>query len=529
MNTGFSFVDRLITPDKPRSIASRYGAGLILPLAAIALMHALFPGDESLFIPMLMLAVVSTALFGGVQAGVLATIVSSVADVLALRPWLPMRALNETSIFHIAMFILVGVFISVVAGSVGSLNRSVEAERRRLSVTLSCIGDAVISTDILGRVIFLNPVAEKATGWSSGEAAGKPPENMFRIVHQKSRTVVENPLRTVLETRAATSLVGQTVLVRRDGTEIPIHDSAAPIRDAQGKMIGAVMVFRDITVEMEREAAWLQTQRLVSVGRLAATIAHEINNPLQATSNLLFLISNGVDLEMAQMHAAQAAQELRRASEIAKQTLTFVRGAGQLVSEPVSQLFDDVMSLYRNKVSNKSIAVLASYSPHTFIESRRGEMQQVLGNLIGNALDALGDQGKLYLRARPCTSGGTASISFVVADSGTGITKDHLTRVFEPFFTTKKDVGTGLGLWVVKKAVEGAGGTVQIRSRFGRGTVVRVCWPVAPQDVEGLPHLVASSQDGGSGHALNQGSDLDSGLRPMPEAPFVETYQAMRA
>jgi len=280
---------------------------------------------------------------------------------------------------------------------------------------------------------------------------------------------------------------------------------------------------------MEREAAWLQTQRLVSVGRLAATIAHEINNPLQATSNLLFLISNGVDLEMAQMHAAQAAQELRRASEIAKQTLTFVRGAGQLVSEPVSQLFDDVMSLYRNKVSNKSIAVLASYSPHTFIESRRGEMQQVLGNLIGNALDALGDQGKLYLRARPCTSGGTASISFVVADSGTGITKDHLTRVFEPFFTTKKDVGTGLGLWVVKKAVEGAGGTVQIRSRFGRGTVVRVCWPVAPQDVEGLPHLVASSQDGGSGHALNQGSDLDSGLRPMPEAPFVETYQAMRA
>lgn len=521
MNSGIRFVQGFVAPDKPRGMAFRSGAGLVLPLAGIALMHALFPGDESLFIPLLMLAIVSAALFGGVLAGAVATVVSAVADVLALRPWLPMRALNGNSVFHIAIFIMVGIVISVVAGSVGSLNRKVEAERRRLSVTLSCIGDSVISTDILGRVTFLNPVAEKATGWSSGEAAGKMPESMFRIVHQKSRTVVENPLRTVLETRATTSLVGQTVLVRRNGTEIPIHDSAAPILDAHGNMIGAVMVFRDVTVEMEREAAWLQTQRLASVGRLAATIAHEINNPLQATSNLLFLISNGVDLEMAQMHATQAALELRRASEIAKQTLTFVRGAGQMVSEPVSQLFDDVMSLYRNKVRNKSIEVLAEYSPHTFIESRRGEMQQVLGNLIGNALDALGDYGKLYLRARPSTWGGLAAVSFVVADSGTGITKDNMVRIFEPFFTTKKDVGTGLGLWVVKKAIEGAGGTVQIRSRFGRGTVVRVCWPAAPLDVESLPQLAPSSQD--------RDQDPGSVLTPIPEAPFAETYRAMRA
>jgi signal transduction histidine kinase len=187
------------------------------------------------------------------------------------------------------------------------------------------------------------------------------------------------------------------------------------------------------------------------------------------------------------------------------------------------------MSLYRNKVKNKNIEVLAEYSRSTFIESRKGEMQQILGNLIGNALDALGDQGKLYLRARLCTSAGTAASALWWPIPAPALPKTTWLASSSPSSPPRKTLAQGLGLWVVKKAVEGAGGTVQIRSRFGRGTVVRVCWPVAPQDVEGLPHLVASSQDGGSGHALNQGSDLDSGLRPMPETPFVETYQAMRA
>jgi len=518
MRTGFSFADRLITPDQPRGFASRFGAGLMLPLAAIALMHALFPGDESLFIPLLMLAIVSAALFGGVQAGVLATVVSAVADVLALRPWLPLRALDRDAIFHIAMFIMVGVIISVVAGSVGSLNRSLEAERSKLSVTLSCIGDAVISTDIKGQVVLINPAAARATGCTFEEASGKSPESMFRVVHRKTRTVVENPIRAVLETGRPASLAGQTVLIRRDGTEIPIQDSAAPIFNAHGAMIGAVMVFRDVTVEMEREAAWLQTQRLASVGRLAATIAHEINNPLQATGNLLFLISNGADLELARTHAVLAAQELRRASEIAKQTLTFVRGAGQLVSQPVTELFDDVMSLYRNKVKNKGIEVLAEYSRSTVIESRKGEMQQILGNLVGNALDALGPQGNLYLRARPATRAGPAAVSFVVADTGTGITKANMARIFEPFFTTKKDVGTGLGLWVVKKAVEGVGGTVQVRSRFGRGTVVRVCWPLAPLEAEDLSQLTSPDEEQAPRGALS-----------VDEAMFAPVRHAARA
>jgi PAS domain S-box-containing protein len=203
-------------------------------------------------------------------------------------------------------FVIAGASISFVAGSFGALNRRVAIERRRLEVTLSCIGDAVISTDLNGRVLFLNPTAEKATGWTSAEARGRDAEEVFRIVNQKTRVIVENPIRRALELGEDVSLAMHTVLSRRDGTEIPVGDRAAPIRDAHGQMIGAVMVFRDISVKIEHETTWLQTQRLASVGRLAATIAHELNNPLQATSNLLFLITLGGDSVALQAYAGEA-------------------------------------------------------------------------------------------------------------------------------------------------------------------------------------------------------------------------------
>jgi PAS domain S-box-containing protein len=478
MNMGYSFVDRLVSPDKPRSMGMRVASGILLPLAAVASMHALFPFDASPFIPLLMLSIVCAALFGGVRAGIVATLMSMLCNVLAFRPRISIQNLSAEVLFHMAIFLVVASIISLVAGSVGALIRRVEAERRRLAVTLSCIGDAVVSTDLEGRVIFMNPAAEKATGWTLERAYGKPPESMFRIVDQKTRTIVENPIRIALETGASGSPAAQTGLVRPDGTEIRIKDSAAPIRDAQSKVIGAVMVFRDVTVDAEHETAWTQTQRLASVGRLAATVAHEINNPLQAATNLLFLVSHGDDLEAAQAHAREATEELRRASEITKQTLSFSRGAGEVESLPLDQLFDDVMSLYRNKLKNKNVEVVKDHWPDTFMAARRGQVRQVLGNLIGNALDALAQDGRLYLRSRLTTYANAPAVCLVVADNGSGIAKDHMSRILEPFFTTKEDVGTGLGLWVVDKAVEGVKGTLKIRSRSGSGTVVRIVWPL---------------------------------------------------
>jgi PAS domain S-box-containing protein len=480
-------IDKIVSPDRPRKMLTRYGLALVLPLACLAITSSFFQIDHSHFSPLFMLSIVSAALLGGIGPGIVATAMSVLVNTMTMEPASRLAVSTPKDWYRLLIFVAVGISISTIAGSIGALSRNVEIERCKLAVTLACIGDAVISTDVNGHVNFMNSPAEKATGWTSAEASGKSPEELFRIMHQKTRTIVENPIRQVLESGTVAGLAMHTVLVRRDGSELPISDSAAPIRNAQGQMIGTIMVFRDISTEMEREAAWLQTQRLASVGRLAATISHEINNPLQSTSNLLFLISKGNDLEAVQAYATAASQELLRASEIAKQTLSFIRGAGDRQFMLVGQVFDDVISLNRNKLKNKNIEVVCRYSPNTVIEAREGEIRQLIGNLIGNALDALKDDGRLYLRARPSACAGRPVIQFVVADTGSGISKEDLARVFEPFFTTKKNVGTGLGLWVVKKIIDGEGGCVHIRSRAGRGTVARICWPAANEKLDPLP------------------------------------------
>lgn len=470
-------VDKVIWPDKPRSIVARYGLALVLPLASVAITHALFPLDRSPFSPLLVLSIVCGAMFGGIQVGVVATALSLLLNVLALEPAITSEVSDPKDLVNGFAFAVAGVLISFVAGSVGVLVREVAIERRRLEVTLSCIGDAVISTDLHGRILFINPTAEEATGWKSAEARGKESEEVFRIVHQETRVNVGSPIRVALASGKEAGLAMRTVLLRRDGSEIPVSDSAAPIRDSQGEMIGAVMVFRDISIHQKREQTWLQTQRLASVGRLAATIAHELNNPLQATANFLFLIGRSDNPAQMRDFALEASQELRRASELAKQTLSFARGAGERNSVSVGQLFDEVLSLNRNKLINKNIQVVRRYSAETMVNARTSEIRQVLGNLVGNALDALELNGRLHLRAKSMQCSGNPTVHFVVADNGEGMSKENQAKVFEPFFTTKKDVGTGLGLWVVKKILDSEGGCVQIRSKFGGGTVARLCWP----------------------------------------------------
>jgi PAS domain S-box-containing protein len=472
----FRSVDKIIWPDKPRTMATRYGLAFALPLASVAITHWVFPLDRSLFSPLLVFSIVCVGMFGGIQAGVVATGTSLLLNALALRPTVSLRIFNPKELVYGLFFFIAGILISAIAGSVGRLLRKVAVERRRLEVTLSCIGDAVITTDLNGRILFINPTAEMATGWSSVEARGKDSAQIFRIVHQQTRVTVESPIRTALASGKSVGLAMHTVLVRPDGSEIPVSDSAAPIRDALGETIGAVMVFRDISTHMERQAAWLQAQRLASVGRLAATIAHELNNPLQAASNLLFLISRSSD-PAAVAYAHEATQELQRASKIAEQTISFVRTAGERSSISVGQLFEEVLSLNRNKLKNKRVELARQYSPDAMINARASEIRQVLGNLVGNALDALEVNGRLHLRAKAIESSGRTVVQLVVADNGSGISKEDQTKIFEPFFTTKKDVGTGLGLWVVKRIMDNEGGSIQIKSKVGEGTVARLCWP----------------------------------------------------
>ena len=192
-----------------------------------------------------------------------------------------------------------------------------------LDVTLRSIGDAVIACDAQGRIVFMNEVAELLTGWSEQEAAQLPLDRVFRIVHETTRILVESPVDKVRRLGTIVGLANHTILIRKRWGEILIDDSGAPIRNAEAQITGIVLVFRDITERRLSERALIRAEKLASAGRLSAAIAHEINNPLEALQNLIYLTRlNEKDQENTKL-LTQAELELGRISHIARQSLGF--------------------------------------------------------------------------------------------------------------------------------------------------------------------------------------------------------------
>ena len=473
---------KLVVPDKARPTIWRYGLAMLLPFVALAITTALFTVDRSPFFPLFTAAILAIAVYGGVKPGLLATFISLLLNALTLPPKVSFLIANPEDVLRLVTFGVVAIVLTLLVGTIGDLQRKVELERERLQVTLASIGDGVIGTDIQGHITFMNSVAEEGTGWTLSEASGRPLESIFRIFNEKTRKPVTNPVQVVFQTGVIAGLANHTVLVRRDGSEIPIDDSAAPIRDVHGRFVGVILIFRDISQQRKAEASLIQAEKLASVGRLASTIAHEINNPLGAVSNLLFLMDSAPDLSTARSFAETAQQQLRRAAHAARQTLSFARPTGRRDQVDVGQLAAEILSLYRNRLQSKQVVVTAKYSADGVAFADPSEVSQVVANLVANAVDALPHHGQLYIRVHSGDIGGRRMTRLVVADTGEGIAKQHMERIFEPFFTTKKDVGTGLGLWVTKQIVDAHGGRIHVRSRTGRGTVVSVHWPVSESE-----------------------------------------------
>jgi PAS domain S-box-containing protein len=337
-------------------------------------------------------------------------------------------------------------------------------------VTLSSIGDGVIATDDQGRVSFLNPIAERLTGTSLEEARGKKIGEVFPIFSEVTNNPVDNPVDKVLALRSVIGLANHTVLRHRDGHLLPIEDSAAPITDDSGRLIGAVLVFHDASRERNLQDVLRRTEKLAAAARLAATVSHEINNPLEAIGNLIFLARTNADSPekvVAQLQLAE--QELARVSHITRQTLGFYRESTSPTSVHIPTLVESVLTLYSNKLQVKQIQVQLALEACPPITGLAGEIQQLVSNIISNAIDAAPTSGTLKINASPVKLAGGASIRLMIEDDGPGIAPENLKRIFEPFFTTKKDVGTGLGLWVCKEIAERHGGSVQVESKNANG------------------------------------------------------------
>jgi PAS domain S-box-containing protein len=332
-------------------------------------------------------------------------------------------------------------------------------------VTLGSIGDAVIATDEHGTVIFVNPIAEDLTGIKLRDAQNQPIRKVFPIFNEQTRKPVENPVDRVLESGRIMGLANHTVLQRSDGTMVPIEDSAAPIFDDQKKLRGVVMVFRDVTLEKHAQDVMHKAEKLAAAGRLAATVAHEINNPLEAVGNLIYIVRHTPNLpEEVQGYLHMAEQELDRVSHITRQTLGFYRDSSERAPVQVRAVVESVMKLYDNKMKSKQIAVELNIAECPPVNGLQGELKQLVANLVSNAADAVGNDGRIRISVVPAARAQGNGVEVRVADSGPGVATENRARIFEPFFTTKQDVGTGLGLWVSKEIAARHGGSIEISS-----------------------------------------------------------------
>lgn len=389
--------------------------------------------------------------------------------------WLQRRELLSLLI----SFLVVGtvlVFFTrhhVHAISASYLRRIAEITRRSeelsesqqwFKTTLESIGDAVIACDMGGSVTFMNAVAEKLTGWPLADARKNPLETVFRIIHEETRQAAENPVAKVLRLRKVIGLANHTVLIARDGHESVIDDSAAPIMSGTGEMVGVVLVFRDVTEERQMQSALVASEKLAVAGRLAASIAHEIHNPLDSVANLHYLLDQETDPVKRAEYLRLAQQELGRTMQISRTMLSLYREPKAPIAILLRELVDGVLLLLDRRLQHQGVRVETEIVDDLSVEGFPAELRQVLTNLIVNAMDASGTKGRIRIRVQRAEAGELRGVGALIeiADSGPGIPPETASRLFQPFFTTKGSNGTGLGLWVSMGIVQKHGGSIQI-------------------------------------------------------------------
>jgi PAS domain S-box-containing protein len=330
-----------------------------------------------------------------------------------------------------------------------------------------------------GTPLFRNRRFEEYFGVPKDQMLGdKWPE----YVHPEDRAASIASYAHALQTGAPYNM--EYRLLRQDGAYRYFLGRAVPVRDSQGKIIRWIGTATDIHDQKMSEEALRRSEKLATAGRLAASIAHEINNPLGAVTNLLYLVLKDPALsESSQGYLKLAETELARVAHVTTQTLRFHRQSTVAAPAELGQIMDSAFGLFASRFQFKGIHVLREYDTTDPILCCGDELRQVFANLISNALDAIPDNGRLRIRIRKTVSPSTGKpgMRVVLADTGQGIPRELQRRIFEPFLTTKQHTGTGLGLWVTQGIVSKHKGTIRLRSRAGEqqhGTVFSLFFPM---------------------------------------------------
>jgi PAS domain S-box-containing protein len=356
-----------------------------------------------------------------------------------------------------------------------------DQSRFQLAAIVDSADDAIISKDLNGIVRTWNQAATRMFGYASEEMVGQP---ILRLIPEELHYEEDEILRKL---RAGERIDHyDTIRMKKGGERIEVSVTISPIRDASGRVIGASKIARDMSDRKQMERRLVQAEKLAATGRMAAAIAHEINNPLESLINLIFLARKNSPPEgKAHTHLLTAEQELERVAHIARQTLGYYRDTGQPVEVHLHELIENVLRVYKTKFIASEIKVETRFNDIQRIRVSRGEMLQVFSNVITNAIDAMHGGGTLSITMRKIAGPSGEGIQTVIRDSGVGIRQEYLEKIFEPFFTTKGNMGTGIGLWIARQLAERRGGQISVASSTeggSTGTSVTIFIPFAASD-----------------------------------------------
>jgi PAS domain S-box-containing protein len=346
--------------------------------------------------------------------------------------------------------------------------KKLEEAALRLAAIVESSDDAIASKDLNGFVTSWNRSAEKLFGYKAEEIVGKhitliiPPE-----LHHDEDMILSKVRRGEKIDHF------ETIRLHKNGERVEVSLTISPIKDDDGHVIGAAKIVRNITETNKIERALRVTEKLAAAGRMAATVAHEINNPLEAVTNLVYLAKRDLsNHDRVAGYLELASRELDRVAHITRQTLGFYRDTSSPVRFNVAEMLDDLLLLYEKRFESRGIKLQKHYGNDLEITALAGEIRQAFSNVITNAIDAMPEGGTLALRATKSLDWSNSQhhgVRITFLDTGTGIEVKHRKNIFQPFFTTKIDVGTGLGLWITRGILEKHRGSIRMKSRTGHG------------------------------------------------------------
>ncbi len=355
------------------------------------------------------------------------------------------------------------------------LQSDISKRLAELAAIVESSDDVILSKNLDGIITSWNAAATRVFGYSAQEMVGA---SILKLIPE----ALQSDEKLIIENIRAGRRVEhfETVRVTKDGRLLDVSLTVSPIKDEYGKVIGASKILRDVSSRKRIEQSLLQAEKIAATGRMAATIAHEINNPLEAVMNLLYLLRPLVEDAEGLSYLTGVESELARVAHIAKQTLGYYKEHATASSVALSDIVEHALTIYAPRCAAAGIAVKKSLASSTKLVLRRGETMQVISNLMANSIYAMPNGGVLTVSVQD-SSNPADGVVLTIRDNGVGIEEQNLARVFDAFFTTRSTVGTGIGLFVAKQFVEGHGGRIEVESdtsAANHGTTIRVIFPL---------------------------------------------------